>query len=492
MFGDNLSCPEDMRELSLDNCRIDKRYDIVRRLGTGSYSEIFLAKDNFSAEGSPRRNVVIKALNTSLQDDADPDLERTLIENFQNEALSLDKVRHPNIVNRLGHGTARDLVGTVFHYIILEYMPGGDLQSKIRNGPIAVEKAISYIEQICAGLGHAHDRGVIHRDIKPHNILLSADHDTVKITDFGVARGMLAVGPITRVGSNVYAPPEHSPFVSAAPGNEVMLGPTSDIYSLAKTAYAILTGEIPRRFTGRPISTMPDPNVDSLSQRILAVIEKATQDDPQSRYASVSEFWSNFSAAMRDLDDDETETVVTRRYVAPQPHVSRGYSPVPPQVPTFTDELTYKHGSIPAKKEPVGDISIHDKQRPGQVNSNGTVRKKKNGFVSAVRFLAATIVLATIAGGIYGTASWLGSLNFIPDVVRPYISSTAVASSDVYLRSTPNTDNQPLGIVTKKSKLRVIKIQDNWYQVDILEQGRKSTGAPDQGRGWVNGKYLEL
>ncbi|MBX3292561.1 MAG: protein kinase [Acidobacteria bacterium] len=481
-----------MRELSLDNCRIDKRYDIVRRLGTGSYSEVFLATDNFAVEGSPRRNVVIKALNTSLQDDADADLERTLVENFQNEALSLDKVRHPNVVNRLGHGTARDLNGRVFHYIILEYMSGGDLQSVLRKGPIDSQKALSYIEQICSGLGHAHDRGVIHRDIKPHNLLLSADNGTVKITDFGVARGILSDGPITRVGSNVYAPPEHSPFVSASVGNVVKIGPSSDIYSLAKTAYAMLTGEIPRRFTGRPISTMPDADVEYVSPRLLSVIEKATQDDPQSRYSSVSEFWSHFSAAVKDTDDDETETVVSTRYVAPQPHVSRGYSPVPPQVPTFTDELTFKHGSSPAKREPISDLLIDHGQRPGHGNTNGTVRKKKNVFVSAVRFLAATIVLATIAGGIYGTASWLGGLSLIPDAVMPYITSTAVASSDVYLRSTPSTDNQPLGIVTKKSKLRVIKVQDNWYHVDILEQGRKSTGAPDQGRGWVNGKYLEL
>jgi serine/threonine protein kinase len=63
-----------------------------------------------------------------LQDDLDDDLERTLVENFQNEAVALDRVRHPNIISRIGHGTARDLVGTIFHYLVLEYLPGGDLQ----------------------------------------------------------------------------------------------------------------------------------------------------------------------------------------------------------------------------------------------------------------------------------------------------------------------------------------------------------------------------
>ena len=114
-----------MRELSLDNCRLDKRYDIQRGLGRGSYAEIFVAHDILASPSSPHKSVVIKALNVFLQDDLDPDLERTLVENFQNEAVALDRVRHPNIISRLGHGTARDLRGTVFHYLVLEYLEGG-------------------------------------------------------------------------------------------------------------------------------------------------------------------------------------------------------------------------------------------------------------------------------------------------------------------------------------------------------------------------------
>src|SRR4051794_15881360 len=98
-----------MNELSLENCRLDKRYDIRERLGRGSYAEVFLARDTFASERSPHIDVVIKALNVFLQDDLDDDLERTLVENFQNEAIALDRVRHPNIISRLGHGTARDL-----------------------------------------------------------------------------------------------------------------------------------------------------------------------------------------------------------------------------------------------------------------------------------------------------------------------------------------------------------------------------------------------
>ena len=226
-----------MRELHLKNCRLDKRYEITETLGRGSYAEIFAAKDTLAAPHSVHSRVVIKALNVFLQDDLDPDLERTLVENFQNEAIALDRVRHPNIISRLGHGTARDLKGTVFHYLVLEFMGGGDLQRACRERSLSLKEAFKYIEQVCAGLRHAHKQGIIHRDIKPHNLLLTADRETVKIADFGVARVHQSDAPITRVGTNIFAPPEHSPVFA---GTEAMmtvreLTPASDIYSLAKS-----------------------------------------------------------------------------------------------------------------------------------------------------------------------------------------------------------------------------------------------------------------
>ena len=112
-----------MQQLRLENSIVDDRYVVDRCLGRGSFAEIFLATDR----RANNRLVIIKALNTSLQGTIDVELERTLTENFQNEALALDNVRHPNIIRRLGHGTAADLEGVAFHYLVLVYMPGGDL-----------------------------------------------------------------------------------------------------------------------------------------------------------------------------------------------------------------------------------------------------------------------------------------------------------------------------------------------------------------------------
>src|SRR6266850_249790 len=235
-----------MSELKLQHSRLDGRYDILECLGRGSYAEIYVATDNAAVEGAPR-TVVIKALNLHLQEEADAELERTLVANFQNEAVALDRVRHPNIISRLGHGTAIDLDGTTFHYILLEYLPGGDMAAFSRNKPLPLDRALFYLEQVCSGLAHAHKCRVIHRDIKPQNLLLSGDKQTVKIADFGVARLESNEGAITRVGTNIYSAPEHNPLVQTAQLDSSFLAngrphltPAADIYSLAKTTYTLL------------------------------------------------------------------------------------------------------------------------------------------------------------------------------------------------------------------------------------------------------------
>src|SRR3712207_904175 len=244
-----------MSELKLQQCRLDGRYDVLDCLGRGSYSEVYVARDAAATNGQPH-TVVIKALNPYLQGMPDPELERTLINNFRNEAVALDRVRHPNIISRLGHGTAIDLQGRTFHYLVVEYLPGGDLQALCRRQPLTLERALFYFEQVCAGLAHAHDNDVIHRDIKPSNLLLTADQQTVKIADFGVAKIEAVEGAITRFGTDVYAPPEHHPLAHTGPlapnapnRPKPMLTPAADIYSLAKTTYMLLTGEAPRRFS---------------------------------------------------------------------------------------------------------------------------------------------------------------------------------------------------------------------------------------------------
>src|SRR6185503_1965308 len=293
-----------MPELKLQQSRLDGRYDILDRLGGGSYAEIYVANDNAAPEGEPR-TIVIKALNLYLQDTPDLELERTLVSNFQNEAVALDRVRHPNVINRLGHGTAIDLAGTTFHYIVLEYLPGGDLFALTRTRPLSLQKALFYLEQVCSGLAHAHKCGVIHRDIKPQNLLLTADQQVVKIADFGVARIDATEGAITRVGTNIYSAPEHNPLMQTGqldtsglrlPHDH--LTPAADIYSLAKTVYTLLGGESPRRFAQHALTELP-PHVSQApwARSVLRVLERATQNRPEARYQTVEEFWDEIADA---------------------------------------------------------------------------------------------------------------------------------------------------------------------------------------------------
>lgn len=485
-----------MKELLLKNCRIDQRYEIREILGRGSYAEIFVATDGIASPSSPHKKVVIKALNVFLQEELDSDLERTLVENFQNEAIALDRVRHPNIISRLGHGTARDLEGTIFHYLVLEYLAGGDLQQRVKREPIELLQLARYIEQICAGLSHAHKQGVIHRDIKPQNLLLTADLSTVKIADFGVARFSMVDSPITRVGTNAYAPPEHSPLSTQDRG-EAKLTPAADVYSLAKTIYSLVTRESPRTFAGRTIDELPASiRHEPWAASLLGVLRKATYDVPSMRHQTVGEFWNDLEGFVIKIGDGEPQTVVRGQGHLPQPYVSRGYSPLVPSKPRFELDLVTGSGT----RAPV----IHVERPMAEVQDNRSVvspmirkdaapavlPKKKRGFLKRAALFA--VFTTAFTGILFGTATYFRNRNILPSISNPMSATTATANENVNLRSGPSADTDRIGLVTKNSKVRIVKSQNNWYQVDVVSQGIARNDTATATRGWLNGKFLDI
>jgi len=508
-----------MRELSLKNCRLDKRFDIIELLGRGSYAEIYLARDTIASPQSPHGEVVIKALNVFMQNDLDQDLERTLVENFQNEAVALDRVRHPNVVSRLGHGTARDLRSTVFHYLVLEYLPGGDLAKLCRAKSLALGGALDYTEQVCAGLAHAHRHGVIHRDIKPQNLLLTKDLKTVKIADFGVARFSQSDTPITRVGTNIYAPPEHSPLLAddaAAPVSE--LTPAADIYSLAKSVYVLVTGESPRFFSGRQIHELPHAvRSEPWAGLFLDIISRATRQDPGDRHQSVEEFWQDLARlkSIREMPTGEVETHVSARSAQPpRAHVARGYTPFAPQQPKFSTsrELKYEGGQI-VPKQPTPVIAIDERAgietkhlaehqrfpampaarpqiavtapvdvyRPPEVQP--APYQKRKGRTTR-RLLTVLIALAVFSGLLYGTRLLLSGLTNLPSISSVLSSRDGKAVRDIPLRADSNVRSNQLGWVPSGSKVRIVSENDTWFEVDVIEFGRER--EPDwQTHGWI-------
>ena len=518
-----------MSELKLQQSRLDGRYDIVECLGRGSYAEIYVANDNAAAEGAAR-TIVIKALNLYLQGATDLELERTLVTNFQNEAVALDRVRHPNVINRLGHGTAIDLAGTTFHYIVLEYLPGGDMYALTRTQPLPIQRALFYLEQVCSGLAHAHKCGVIHRDIKPQNLLLTEDKEIVKIADFGVARLDANEGAITRVGTNIYSAPEHNPLIQTGQLDTTglklphdHLTPAADIYSLAKTTYALIAGESPRRFAHHALTDLPPFARDTYwGKSVLRVLEKATQNRPDDRYQTVEEFWDELAEAslpptrplqMVSVDevrrkpsaDLSVELDEFTEAAPPRPHFA---VPAPAAV-ALTDLDTGKRPRIvvPINLEVQRQMEMRARQQIAVEQQSGNGRKpqkqpslaellppskKRRALVAAGLILAFSGML--LATHKYVTSHW----NPLAEITRiaepPLIGREGFTTTDVNLRPVANISQVPIGLAESGSKVKVLSAStdSNWYEVQVVEHGRPKEDPYSSDRGWINKRYVRF
>src|SRR5919204_52372 len=204
----------------------DGRYKILRKLGAGGMADVYLAEDQELG-----RRVAIKILNDRHAADDQ------FVERFRREAKNAAGLSHPNIVSIYDRGTAE---GT--YYIAMEYLEGRSLKELILSrGPAPARIAIEYARQILGALRFAHRNGIVHRDIKPHNVLVDSE-GRLKVTDFGIARAgasqMTEAGSI--IGTAQYLSPEQA---KGAPVDQ-----TSDLYSVGVVLYELLTGTVP--FTG--------------------------------------------------------------------------------------------------------------------------------------------------------------------------------------------------------------------------------------------------
>lgn len=516
-----------MNELKLKQCRLDDRYNILECLGRGSYAEIYLAQDLKTAELSPNSFVVIKALNVQLQGDIDTELERTLTENFQNEATALDLVRHLNVINRLGHGTAIDLRGTIFHYLVIEYLSGGDIFKLCKNQPMPLKATLFYLEQVCKGLTHAHRVGVIHRDIKPQNLLLTKDRRTVKIADFGVAKIGSFEGSITRVGTNIYAAPEHNPQLQTAQlisgdanFTQIKLTPAADVYSLAKTAYVMLTGESPRRFAGHSIKDLPHSiSNQPWANEVLKVLQKATRTNPNERYDTVKEFWEELKLAAESEKqitninvNEDTENLAYNKsefteefeelaeHAPPVPHFDstrnlqnknielkeeerprivvqfQESQPLPHQPPVIQTQQNAREiiNAMP-------DAAHVQQQQPREIKPPSPLAGALKRFLVGVCLLIAftTMLLATHYF-FRGRPIWRNQPTSTTN--DPFIGREGTTTTNVNLRPEPNISKNPIGIVEKDSTVKILAVNGNWYQVQVTKRPRPRS-EPDQG--WI-------
>jgi len=266
----------------------DGRYQIVRKLGTGGMADVYLAEDQELG-----RRVAIKILNDRHAADD------SFVERFRREAKNAAGLSHPNIVSIYDRGTAEDT-----YYIAMEYLDGRSLKELIvGRGPAPIKTAIEYTRQILAAVGFAHRHGIVHRDIKPHNVLVGPE-GRVKVTDFGIARSgasqMTEVGSI--IGTAQYLSPEQA---RGAPVDQ-----TSDLYSVGVVLYELLTGQVP--FTGdtpleiamKHLSEVPKPPSElrpDVPHDLDMVVLRALAKDPADRYETAEEMDADLDRVLKGL-----------------------------------------------------------------------------------------------------------------------------------------------------------------------------------------------
>ena len=279
---------------------INDRYQIIKTIGEGGMANVYLAQDLIL-----NRQVAVKVLRGDLADD------EKFVRRFQREALSASKLVHPNIVEMYDVGEENGS-----YYIVMEYINGKTLKNLVKKrGALTLPEVIDIMTQLLSGIMCAHDSYIIHRDIKPQNVLILED-GRVKITDFGIAMALNS-NELTQtnsvMGSVHYLPPEQA----NGSGSTIK----SDIYSLGILMYELLIGKVPFRGENAveiAIKQMKDPipsvcNINpSIPQSIENIILKACAKNPKNRYDSVNEMYNDVKNALNE--DSLKQNRITYKY----------------------------------------------------------------------------------------------------------------------------------------------------------------------------------
>ena len=408
------------------------RYDVIEKIGTGGMATVFKAKDTLL-----NRYVAIKLLRDNLEG------EEQIVSNFIKEAQASASLSHNNVVSV--YDVCED---QGINYMVMELVDGITLKDYIKkNGALPWQEACDYALQIAQGIGEAHSKNIIHRDIKPQNVIMTEDK-TLKVTDFGIARAMESDTTIvggTALGSVHYISPEQARggFTDAR----------SDIYSLGIVMYEMLTGKVP--FDGdTPVSVAlmhleKEPvNVKCLNMDIPAdlayVVMKAISKEQSARYQNVNEMIDDLHAVLAD---------------EPLPSKDDGVHAADAEYDDYDDSKIYDDDNNEEDDEPEYDGSHKRTKKRKKVRKKKTAAQKKEDRLAVILALGTVLALILI-------------------VLGGYKIYTGTKRSTV-----PNLANMTIEEATQKLQSIDLRVDDEieYSFSDEIEDGKVITQDPDKG-----------
>jgi serine/threonine-protein kinase len=353
------------------NTIIDGRYRVVSRLGSGGMADVYLAEDQLLG-----RSLAVKVLHHHFAEDQE------FVERFRREASSAAGLSHPNIVGIFDRG---EWDGT--YYIAMEYVPGRSLKELVREqGPLDPVVAIDIVTQILQAARFAHARGVIHRDLKPHNVILD-EEGRARVTDFGIAQAgaseMTMTGSI--MGTAQYLSPEQ------AQGHAVSA--VSDLYAVGVILYELLTGAVPfdgdtavaiafKQVSAQPLA--PSEVTPALPAVLDEIVLRALAKDPAARYGSAEEFIAALRAARERLPAGAATAI---------------FATQPPQAPGTATHVMSTGAALSTGVPPAALLLPPDGAEPPESEDERAAKKRRNlrlalAGAAAVAIVALALVLA--------------------------------------------------------------------------------------------------
>lgn len=309
-----------MGEIPAQNTILGNRYLLIRQVGKGGMAIVYKAYDQML-----ERPVAIKLLKQDFSDD------EGFRERFKHEAKAAANLSHPNIVTV--HDFGIDPSGV---YIVMEYIDGTDLKTCIReHGHYSTREGLPLMIQACAGLGYAHRAGIVHCDVKPHNMLVTPDN-RLKITDFGIARALSTI-EVEETQGVVWGSPQ---YFSPEQASGQVPTPASDVYSLGVVMYECFTGHLPFEANTAeelihlhqskiPIS--PHHYVPEIPAELEKILLKVLSKEPSARYRTADQL--GLVLSLINEKPESVEVPVTISEQSPTPSTQSNYYTTPIQVP---------------------------------------------------------------------------------------------------------------------------------------------------------------